>query len=178
MRAALVLSLLTQSCWSDSEQATLPYTGAWLASPFAQRYGAFEARIWLAAAPGGRIADWPAFWLVGPGWPAGGEIDVMEGLGGTDCQTYHYGTPADRQHRRAAPWCTTARPDTWNTYGVRWQPGSITWYLNGRQSGVLRLTTTTAAMQLVLDYTTARGSAVTSVPAAMKVAYARAWTSP
>jgi len=32
----------------------------------------------------GKIETWPAFWLVtGSSWPAGGEIDVMEGLHGT-----------------------------------------------------------------------------------------------
>eukprot|EP00618_Florenciella_parvula_P033939 CAMPEP_0119522638 /NCGR_PEP_ID=MMETSP1344-20130328/37909_1 /TAXON_ID=236787 /ORGANISM="Florenciella parvula, Strain CCMP2471" /LENGTH=160 /DNA_ID=CAMNT_0007560687 /DNA_START=31 /DNA_END=510 /DNA_ORIENTATION=- len=25
-------------------------------------------------------ATWPAFWLVGPSWPSGGEIDIIEGV--------------------------------------------------------------------------------------------------
>ena len=38
-----------------------------------------------------KIDNWPAFWLVTTGsWPAGGEIDVMEGLHGTPQWHYHY----------------------------------------------------------------------------------------
>jgi len=49
---------------------------------FEQAYGRFEARIQL---PSGR-GLWPAFWLLGSnlvqaGWPACGEIDVMEAIG-------------------------------------------------------------------------------------------------
>ena len=46
------------------------------------RYGRVEARIRV---PGGR-GTWPAFWMLGTdlaevGWPACGEIDVMEHVG-------------------------------------------------------------------------------------------------
>jgi beta-glucanase (GH16 family) len=40
-------------------------------------YGFFEIRAKLPCNRGG----WPAIWLVGPGWPKGGEIDIMEQLG-------------------------------------------------------------------------------------------------
>ncbi|KAG8992833.1 hypothetical protein FRB93_002155 [Tulasnella sp. JGI-2019a] len=33
----------------------------------------------VASMPTG-CATWPAFWLVGPNWPAGGEIDILEGV--------------------------------------------------------------------------------------------------
>jgi len=33
----------------------------------------------LAAMPHGPSV-WPAFWMVGPNWPAGGEIDILEGV--------------------------------------------------------------------------------------------------
>ena len=49
---------------------------------FSQRYGRFEARIKLPQGQG----IWPAFWMLGDnieevGWPACGEIDIMEYLG-------------------------------------------------------------------------------------------------
>lgn len=49
---------------------------------FSQTYGRFEARIKIPAGQG----MWPAFWMLGDdiseaGWPACGEIDVMENIG-------------------------------------------------------------------------------------------------
>jgi hypothetical protein len=38
-----------------------------------------------------KIDNWPAYWLVTTGaWPAGGEIDIMEGLHGLPAWHYHY----------------------------------------------------------------------------------------
>ena len=49
---------------------------------FEQQYGRIEARIKLPAGQG----IWPAFWMLGSrlrhvGWPACGEIDIMENIG-------------------------------------------------------------------------------------------------
>lgn len=30
--------------------------------------------------PGGVCGTWPAFWMLGPNWPVGGEVDIMEGV--------------------------------------------------------------------------------------------------
>lgn len=63
---------------------TNAYTSARLTTLglFSQRYGRFEARLKLPAGQG----IWPAFWLLGEsfpniGWPACGEIDIMEARG-------------------------------------------------------------------------------------------------
>ena len=60
------------------------YTSARLktAGKFSQTYGRFEARIKIPAGQG----MWPAFWMLGDdidkaGWPACGEIDIMENVG-------------------------------------------------------------------------------------------------
>jgi beta-glucanase (GH16 family) len=74
----LVITALAESMGGRS------YTSARLNTEglFAQAYGRFEARIQL---PIGR-GLWPAFWLLGSnftqvGWPACGEIDIMEAIG-------------------------------------------------------------------------------------------------
>jgi hypothetical protein len=33
----------------------------------------------LAHVPGGQCGTWPAMWMLGPNWPYGGEIDIIEG---------------------------------------------------------------------------------------------------
>ncbi|PTU19718.1 hypothetical protein P175DRAFT_0534175 [Aspergillus ochraceoroseus IBT 24754] len=34
----------------------------------------------LSHMPGSVCGSWPAFWMVGPNWPQGGEIDIIEGV--------------------------------------------------------------------------------------------------
>ncbi|KIV92814.1 hypothetical protein PV10_04080 [Exophiala mesophila] len=34
----------------------------------------------LAHMPAGACGTWPAFWLLGPNWPYGGEVDIIEGV--------------------------------------------------------------------------------------------------
>ncbi|KAJ7170472.1 glycoside hydrolase family 16 protein [Mycena crocata] len=49
-----------------------------ISSPDSYTYGLFIADIY--AMPHGPTV-WPAYWTVGPAWPAGGEIDILEGVG-------------------------------------------------------------------------------------------------
>ena len=47
-----------------------------------------EARIKFAG-NGSRIDNWPAWWTSGPNWPADGEHDIAEGVGGSLTINYH-----------------------------------------------------------------------------------------
>ena len=79
----------TVRCSTGSGQITRPYVSGIVTSngKFAFTHGYIEARVWM---PGtGSIADWPAVWAVGHNWPAGGELDVVEGLGGHACWHFH-----------------------------------------------------------------------------------------
>lgn len=83
---------------------------------------------------------WPAFWLlnayyVGP-LP---EIDIMEILGEDPSiayHTYHRSNSVGQQH---SDQFTSTKPgtsgggysDSFHTFGVHWQPGKITWYVDG-----------------------------------------------
>jgi hypothetical protein len=83
----------------------------------------------------GQIENWPAFWLLTTGsWPAGGEIDVMEGLNGSAAWHYHYlnssgATSAVGGTLSGFSGCGT------HTYAVSWTTSAITFYYDGKQAG-------------------------------------------
>ncbi len=75
---------VVQEKYTGSDGVTRNYTSARLKTQgkFSQAYGRFEARIKIPRGQG----IWPAFWMLGddidkPGWPACGEIDIMENVG-------------------------------------------------------------------------------------------------
>ena len=102
------------------------------------RFGRVEARIKL---PQGR-GLWPAFWMLGDtistvGWPACGEIDIMEMKGGDDrtvLGTLHW-RDAGGVHSSSIP--GVARLDSgvfadeYHLFGVEWTDKEISWYLDG-----------------------------------------------
>lgn len=104
---------------------------------FAQERGRFEARIRL---PVGR-GIWPAFWLLGNnfgavGWPACGEIDIMEYRGqeprvlhgSLHGPGYSGGRAITRRYELPGPDGFDA---DFHVFGVEWQPGRITWTVDG-----------------------------------------------
>ncbi|HXT02196.1 MAG TPA: glycoside hydrolase family 16 protein [Elusimicrobiota bacterium] len=104
------------------------------------QYGRVEARMRLPSAAG----LWPAFWLIGvstEGWPACGEIDVMEnvmadvpnGLGAGKVQaTIHgpgYSGTQGIDKRFSFP--DGGRVDDgYHEYGAIWSPGSVSFYVD------------------------------------------------
>lgn len=114
------------------------YTSARLLTKdkFEQAYGRFEARIKVP--PGGN-GLWPAFWMLGAGfpevaWPGCGEIDIMEYIsrlpnevfgtihgpgysgGGAFGAIFDIGVPVANDY---------------HTYAVEWEPNQIRWYFDG-----------------------------------------------
>ncbi len=99
-------------------------------------YGRFEARIKLPAG----VGTWPAFWLLGAnidevGWPACGEIDIMEGKGRLANWTsgaLHAGP--DPASNRIVSFSHLLEEgtfqDSWHVFAVEWEPGEISWYVD------------------------------------------------
>jgi beta-glucanase (GH16 family) len=107
-------------------------------------YGRFEARIRQP----GETGTWPAFWLLGAdigevGWPACGEIDVMEGKGRFPRWTsgaIHAGPDPDGN--RIVSFSTLLeRGDfhgSWHVFAVEWEPVEIRWYIDGERVFTVR----------------------------------------
>ncbi len=98
-------------------------------------YGQFE---WRARLPSG-VGMWPALWLLGSdypsvGWPACGEIDVVENNGASPTWvqgSLHWGTSGEVS--RTATYYFTS-PDSvtnWHTYDLIWRLGSFQYFVDG-----------------------------------------------
>lgn len=100
---------------------------------FAQRYGRFEASIQLPKGQG----MWPAFWMLGDnitrdGWPACGEIDIMEYVG-KDPNSAH-GTVHGPGYSGAHGITSTfhlENPRGFHLYAVEWGPELIEFSVDG-----------------------------------------------
>jgi beta-glucanase (GH16 family) len=83
----------------------------------------------------GQIDNWPAFWLVTTNaWPAGGEIDVIEGLHGIAAWHYHYLNSSGASSSVGGEVSGFSGCGT-HTYGVNWTRSAITFYYDGRLVG-------------------------------------------
>lgn len=103
---------------------------------FSLTYGLVEARIKLPFGPG----IWPAFWMLGEnfaevGWPACGEIDIMENIGrepGIVHGTVHgpgYCGGNGIGGRLVLPDGRMLKDD-FHIFAIDWQPESIRWYMD------------------------------------------------
>jgi beta-glucanase (GH16 family) len=164
---------------SSCDGVTQPYTTGLITTDpsdgrssgggFTYTYGVAEAKIYVPA-NGTQLADWPSFWADGTGtWPETGEDDVLEGLGGEACFHFHdpLGGPGS---------CDTSITPGWHTFASDWQPGSVTYYYDGKDVGSISSGVTGAPMYLIL------GNGVSStlsdtVADSMQVAYVRVWQS-
>ena len=96
-----------------------------------QAYGRYSVRFRADPVPGYKTAWllWPASGL----WPADGEIDFPEGnLNGTIYAFMHYANPAGGQDA----FRTGATYGGWHIATIEWQPGKVTFILDGQPVGV------------------------------------------
>ena len=119
-------------------------------------YGYFEARVYLPPAATGVIANWPAWWLDGRNWPANGESDIVEGLGGQAGSTFHNAANPDIGYNQMATGDWTG----WHNFGVLWTPNSMQYYYDGSLQHTVTTGITSSPMQMLFDY----GIEVQAVP--------------
>jgi beta-glucanase (GH16 family) len=99
-------------------------------------YGRFEARARL---PTGR-GMWPAFWMLGAdigqvGWPACGEIDIMENIGSEPSVNhgslhgpgYSGGSPLTASYRLPGG---AAFPEAFHTFAAEWEANVVRFYVD------------------------------------------------
>lgn len=98
-------------------------------------YGRVEARIQIPRGQG----IWPAFWMLGSnfqrvGWPASGEIDIMENVGKEPQNVYGTvhgpgysgGDGVGGSYSMGEDFA-----DDFHVYAVDWDPDAIRWYVDG-----------------------------------------------
>ncbi|AXU17413.1 family 16 glycosylhydrolase (plasmid) [Streptomyces clavuligerus] len=124
------------SCW----YGRCEYTSARLntAGKFNAAYGRVEARVKMSRGQG----VWPAFWMLGQdfgqvGWPASGEIDIMENVGhelgrvhGTLHGPGYSGGEGITGSYNLPPGQVFA--DAFHTFAIDWAPDVITWSVDGQ----------------------------------------------
>ena len=133
---SLVITALKET-YTGPDGVTRNYTSARMktSGKFEQQYGRFEARIKIPYGQG----MWPAFWMLGnnidkAGWPACGEIDIMENIGKEPAivhGTIHgpgysggagIGSPFSLASGRFA--------DHYHLYAAEWEPNVIRFYVD------------------------------------------------
>ena len=130
--------LLIQPVKTKNEDGTYSYTSGRVNTQGKHdfKYGYFECR---AKVPTGK-GYLPAFWMMPTDenlygqWPKCGEIDIMEVMGQETNKAYgtiHYGEPHDQSQGTYSVAAANNFADNYHTYAVDWEPGKITWYVDG-----------------------------------------------
>ena len=122
--------------YTGPDGVTQHYTSARLQTKglFSQTNGRFEARIKIPKGQG----MWPAFWMLGndidtSGWPACGEIDIMENIGKEPA--INHGSlhgpgyaPGNVTASYTIP--TGALADDYHVYAVEWEAQQVRFYVD------------------------------------------------
>lgn len=181
----LNISATKQSRISKFDDKTYPYTSGLIttggsengdAVGFDFTYGYVEARVKVPDGQG----IWPAFWMLPTSRKDGnGEIDIFEMIGSDPSVLETHYHVNGRDIGKATDMGVNLSDD-FHTYAINWQPGSITWYIDGKQ--VFQTTQSVVAEPMYLMLNVAVGGdwagapdSSTQFPATMQVDYVKVW---
>jgi len=133
----LVITALKED-YTGPDQVTRHYTSARMQTKglLSQQYGRFEARIKIPKGQG----MWPAFWMLGnnidtAGWPACGEIDIMESIGKEPAivhGTLHAsGYPPEGYTGAYSLTGSQQFGDDYHIFAAEWEPQQVRLYVDG-----------------------------------------------
>lgn len=131
---------------TKQQQGDRPYTSGRILTrdKVSFTYGYFEARMKTPTGSG----MWPAFWMLPQpsspanseneygGWPANGEIDIMEAKGRLENKvdtTLHFGKAWDAHDYVTQETTLSSNTDEWHTYAVDWTADAISWFVDGQK---------------------------------------------
>ncbi len=110
------------------------------------RYGRIDIR---AALPRGQ-GLWPALWMLGEsittvGWPASGEIDIMEMIGGSGREdtvhgTLHWDVPGYASTGGPSTLGSGTYADKFHVFSIEWDSTHIRWFVDGNEYYVVDIT--------------------------------------
>jgi len=135
----LIIKVL-QEKYTGADGVSRNHTSARLKTQgkFSQAYGRFEARIKIPRGQG----IWPAFWMLGddidkPGWPACGEIDIMENIGKEPSLVHGtiHGPGYSGANGIGSPYALPNDQrfaDDFHVFAVEWEPKTIRFYVDDR----------------------------------------------
>ena len=134
---ALVIEAIKEK-FTGPDGVQRSYTSARLQTKgrFSQRYGRFEARIRIPSGQG----VWPAFSLLGDdittvGWPACGEIDIMENVGNEPAVIH--GSMHGPGYSGSTPLTATYKlargsfSERFHVFAVEWEPQIVRFLVDG-----------------------------------------------
>jgi hypothetical protein len=161
----LVLTLASSS--SGALVSTNPKGGASTGYQF--QYGIVEARVFFPG-DGTHCYNWPAWWTDGQSWPANGENDIAEVLGGQMTVNYHSTSGSHNQGAVPGYWC-----GGFHVYSLLRQANKSEVYFDGKLVKSYPTDDNGSPQYLILNIGSDPSRAAYGIASQVKVDYVRAW---